>query len=123
MANLKDANASEPLYSSATVVALVGAIIALVTSFGLSLDTTQTAAILGLTTVLSPFIVAAINRSRVTANKNVALTVDEAEALEATKPKIAYGAVASTATLDPEAVRVALEKSLEQRGLRDYPGV
>lgn len=63
----------EPALTTGIIVGLIGAIIAVGTAFGLNFSTDQVAAILGLTTVLSPFITALHIRGYVTP---VSKTVD-----------------------------------------------
>ena len=69
------ANLAEPLLTRAGIVAVVGAVLTFATSFGLDLDAGQTAAILGLVTVLSPFVLAAWARRKVTPYAGVAALV------------------------------------------------
>lgn len=53
---------SQPLLTTAALTSLVGAIIALLVSFGVSLTGEQQAAIMGLVTIISPFVVALIGQ-------------------------------------------------------------
>lgn len=57
---------NEPLITVATVTALVAAVLALLVSFGITLSDDQQKAILGLTAVVAPLVVAGFARSRVT---------------------------------------------------------
>lgn len=52
----------EPITKTATVVSIVGAVIALLVAFGVSFTEEQTTAIMGVVVVLSPFVVAFIAR-------------------------------------------------------------
>ena len=56
----------EPLVTVASITALVGALIALLVSFGVKLTGDQQTAILAVTTVVAPLLVAAIARRKVT---------------------------------------------------------
>lgn len=56
----------EPLFSTATLVAVVSAALALLVSFGLGIDPTQVQAILTFVTVVAPFVVAYFVRKKVT---------------------------------------------------------
>jgi hypothetical protein len=56
----------EPLVTVASITALIGALIGLVVAFGVDLTGDQQTAILGLTTVAAPLLVAALVRSKVT---------------------------------------------------------
>ena len=57
---------NEPLVTVATITALVGAVIGLLVAFGVPLTSDQQTAILGVTTVAAPLVVALFVRSRVT---------------------------------------------------------
>ena len=54
------------MITTAAITSLVGAIIALLISFGVTLTGEQQAAIMGLVTVLSPWIVALVGRATTT---------------------------------------------------------
>ena len=56
----------EPLVTAAVVVSIVGAIVALLKSFGVDLTNEQQAAISGFATVISPLLVALLVRPKVT---------------------------------------------------------
>jgi hypothetical protein len=56
----------EPLVTVASFTALIGAVIALLVAFGVPLTGEQQTAILGITTVVAPLVVALLVRSRVT---------------------------------------------------------
>jgi hypothetical protein len=57
---------NEPLVTVAFITALVSAVINLIVQFGITVTADQQTAILGLTAVLGPLIVAAIGRRKVT---------------------------------------------------------
>jgi len=65
-------NGGEPALAG-TISAAVAALVALAVAFGLDLNDTQQAAILGLVTVLGPIIAGAVIRSRVVPVKAVAV--------------------------------------------------
>lgn len=56
----------EPLLTTAGIAAIVSAIVALLVAFGLDLSEGQTAAILGVVSVLAPLIVGLLARRKVT---------------------------------------------------------
>ncbi len=58
---------NQPIWSSATIVTIVTAAIALLVAFGFELTNEQTAAILGFVGVLAPIAVAAFSNPRTTA--------------------------------------------------------
>lgn len=55
----------EPVMLAATIVSLVGAVIALLIAFGVDLTQEQTAAIVGLTNVVAPLVAALFVRAKV----------------------------------------------------------
>lgn len=57
---------TEPVLTTATVTAAIGAVLALLTQFGVDLTESQTAAILGLFATLAPLVAGLIARRRVT---------------------------------------------------------
>jgi hypothetical protein len=57
---------NEPAVAVGTITAVVTALLALLTAFGLSLSADQTAAILGVVAVLGPLVAAFVTRSKVT---------------------------------------------------------
>lgn len=57
---------TEPLFSNATIVAIVSAALSALVAFGVGLDPTQVAAVLGFVTVVAPFVVAYLARKHVT---------------------------------------------------------
>lgn len=57
---------SEPLVTTAVVTSLVGAVLALLSAFGVPLSHEQQAAISGLALVVAPLVVALVVRPRVT---------------------------------------------------------
>lgn len=57
---------TQPMITAAAITSVVGAIIALLISFGVNLTGEQQAAIMGLVTVASPWIVALVGRSTTT---------------------------------------------------------
>lgn len=65
-------DSSEPALAVGVITAIVGALLALVTSFGLDLSAEQTTAILGVTTVLAPLLSAWFTRARVYSPARVA---------------------------------------------------
>lgn len=64
--------AGEPALAVGSVTAAVGAVLALLVAFGLDLTGEQTAAILGVTTVVAPLVSAWFTRSRVWSPRSVA---------------------------------------------------
>lgn len=62
---------NEPVFTVATITALVAAVVAAVVAFGVDLSDDEQTAILGLSTVIAPLIVAAFARGKVTPNDNV----------------------------------------------------
>ncbi|WFE28058.1 hypothetical protein O7623_02300 [Solwaraspora sp. WMMD791] len=73
-------DSSEPLWSVGGVTAVVTAVLAVVTAFGLPLTDAQQAAILGLVAVVAPLVVALIGRTRVYAPATVERLVRDAAA-------------------------------------------
>jgi hypothetical protein len=69
---IPDPTSSEPALAVGTITAVVGAVLALAVAFGLSLTPAQSAAVLGVTTVLAPLISAWFTRSRVYSPQSVA---------------------------------------------------
>lgn len=67
----------EPLRALALVVAVVVAILALVTAFGVQLTQEQTSAILGVVGAIGALVVWFIGRRSVTPTKNVVAVVDK----------------------------------------------
>lgn len=65
--------ATEPAWTMGVAVALVGAVLTLLISFG-SLTTTQKEAIMGVLTALGPIVGAILTRSRVSSPATVAQT-------------------------------------------------
>jgi hypothetical protein len=57
---------TQPIWTSATIVAIVTAIVALLVAFGIELTNEQTAAIVGLTGVLAPLAAALWSNPRTT---------------------------------------------------------
>lgn len=56
----------EPVLTSASITALVSAVIALLVAFGLKLNGDQQTAILGVVAIAAPLVVALVSRPRVT---------------------------------------------------------
>jgi hypothetical protein len=56
----------EPLLTTAAITSVVSAALALLVSFGLGIDPTQTEAIMGFVGVVAPFVVAYLARKHVT---------------------------------------------------------
>ena len=56
----------EPVMAAATIVSLVGSVVALLIAFGVDLTQEQQAAIVGLTNVVAPLVAAVIVRAKVT---------------------------------------------------------
>jgi uncharacterized membrane protein (DUF441 family) len=56
----------EPVLTSASIVALVAALIAVLAAFGLPLSDDQTTAVVSLVGVVAPLVVALLSRPRVT---------------------------------------------------------
>lgn len=55
----------EPVMTAATIVSVVGAVVALLIAFGVDLSQQQQAAIVGLTNVVAPLVAAAVVRAKV----------------------------------------------------------
>lgn len=70
--------AYEPLLTVGGIVALIGAVLALLTAFGIQLTDQQQKAILGISTVVAPLLVAIIARGQVVPTKRVDELVTEA---------------------------------------------
>lgn len=66
------AQEGEPAINTSRAVALVAAVIALVTAFGLPLDDKQTLAIIGLVTIAAPLVQGYLTRRKVTPADQVA---------------------------------------------------
>ncbi len=69
---IPDPTSAEPALSVGAITAAVGAVLGLVVAFGLKLTPEQTAAILGVTTVLAPLVSAWFTRGRVYSPQSVA---------------------------------------------------
>ena len=55
----------EPVLAAATIVSLVGSVVALLIAFGVDLTSQQQAAIVGLTNVVAPLVAALFVRAKV----------------------------------------------------------
>lgn len=67
----------EPILTTASITALVVAVIAVLVAFGIPLTQEQQTAIIALVGVVAPFVVWAIARRFTTPTKNVAAVVDK----------------------------------------------
>lgn len=99
-----DPSSTEPLISVSSITAVGSAILAAAIAFGLHIDATQRAAVVGLVAVAAPFVVALWGRRRVYSPATVH------QLLAACRPKLATGGRAPAyrpGRADPDAPRDA----------------
>lgn len=70
-------SSGEPILTTASLTAIIIAVIALLVAFGIPLTDDQQKAIIALVGVIAPFVVWAIARRSTTPSKNVAAVVDK----------------------------------------------